>query len=718
MRGDADRPRLREHSDTGDDAAAAPAERTRGGNRDMRLRILNVVATLGHGSGRQVINLSEQLRDFGHEVHLIYSPLGISEEFRTALDRLEGVAKAAVAMRRAPHPDDARAALAIRAYIRRNGPFDVVHGHSSKAGALARLAALGTGAVRAYTPHALVTMDPGLSPPARFVYGIAERAFSWISDVVILVSEDEKREALALGMRADRLFALRPAVKTPNARPRDAVRQELGLAADDVCAGFVGRFVAQKAVERVLAAVAAARRREPRLRLLVVGDGERRDALQAQARRLGLDDNTIWVGEIPSAQVFAAMDIFVLTSRFEGLSAATVEATELGIPVVVTDCGGMGMIVEDGVNGLVVRQSSEEAIVAGLADAIAVLARDRGLRVAMGQRSLERRGAFQPQRVAKTLLGVYQKALAARPIGVEAAAGSRPPILEDYADLSVQRLTTPSGAAPFSAAPLVSVVTATLNPAATIERAIASVQAQTHPAIEHVVVDGGSTDGTAQILQARLRPDDFWISEKDHGISDAFNKGLALARGEFVQIIGADDWMSSDQIACALEALSQSGADFVFGDCICYESGRPTFRSAGDPDWATAIGRRMPTMNHQTMLVRRRAYERFGLYSLAFRNAMDYEWIARAHALGARGVYDPRIVAHMSVDGVSIREFRRTSREVRAVALLHGRKRSLSALEHGWRVAKTGISRPVKKSCRPLYDAVRSTINPAYRPVR
>src|SRR5438477_3513986 len=87
--------------------------------------------------------------------------------------------------------------------------------------------------------------------------------------------------------------------------------------------------------------------------------------------------------------------------------------------------------------------------------------------------------------------------------------------------------------APLPDAPMVSVVTVTLNAAATLERTVASVHAQTFGSVEHVFVDGGSTDATLSIIRQRIRPQDFWISEPDRGISDAFNKGVALSRGRF-----------------------------------------------------------------------------------------------------------------------------------------------------------------------------------------
>jgi glycosyltransferase involved in cell wall biosynthesis len=295
----------------------------------------------------------------------------------------------------------------------------------------------------------------------------------------------------------------------------------------------------------------------------------------------------------------------------------------------------------------------------------------------------------------------------------QSASGA--PSLDDYRWLAERREVEVSQHGEF---PLVSVITATWNAAETLERTIASVQSQTYPAVEHVIVDGGSTDGTIDVLKERLRPHDFWISEKDDGISDAFNRGIALARGYYLQIMSADDWLSVDQLACAVDASSRTGADFVFGDCICYEGGRPMFRSTGDADYSLSIASRMPMMNHPSMLVRRSAYERFGLYSLKYRNAMDYEWLARVHCAGGYGTYDPRIVAHVGYEGRSIRLFKLSIRETRDIAVTYGRNPLVAELEYRFRVLKTTLSQPVKRSCRPLYDAIRSTINPFYRALR
>lgn len=698
-----------------------------GEGRQFRLKILHVVGTPGHGSGRQVINLAENMRDLGHELHIVYSGTRISPDFRRQLESLSNVQRCDVAMSRNPHPADLKSAFKICSYIYRNGPFDVVHGHSSKAGALARVAAIGSGAVRVYTPHAFVTMDPLLQRRERRVYRRVEQILGWVSDGIIVVSDEERCEGISLGIPAQRLFVIPPAISCPAGPARQVVRRNLGIEDHDICVGFVGRFVRQKAGDRLVRAFAIAAQRDATLRLLMIGDGDARDQLHAEARRLELGRKVIWTGEIRSAEAFGAIDIFVQPSRYEGLSGSTAEAITLGIPVVATACGGMSSLVEHGINGFIVPQTSEDEIVDSLAQAIAALAADEPLRRRMGQASLEKSAAFDPGRVTRETLELYarlatekqRKQINRRTF----AQGSEKPDLDPPRKPAPDKVRSQAPSVDHDCpeaqnAPLVSVITVTLNAGKTLARTIDSVQRQTYLAVEHIVVDGGSMDDTLDIIKARLRPGDRWISERDRGISDAFNKGIALARGEYVQIINADDWLSPDQLAYGVEILKRTGADFAFGDCICYENGKPAFRYCGDPNYGASITKRMPPMNHPSMLVRRSAYQRFGCYSPEYGNAMDYDWLARAHGRGARGAYDPRIVAHMSIEGRSVRLFRQTAREVRRIAVEHGRNRAIAGLEYRYQVVKTALSKPVQRSCKPLYDLVRSTINPAYRPLR
>ena len=100
---------------------------------------------------------------------------------------------------------------------------------------------------------------------------------------------------------------------------------------------------------------------------------------------------------------------------------------------------------------------------------------------------------------------------------------------------------------------MVSIVTAVLNRAGTLQRTSDSIVRQTCPLVEHIVVDGGSTDQTLRLLEEAERPALRWVSEKDRGISD--DKGVASSRGSVVAILGADDWYDAEAVE-AIEACA------------------------------------------------------------------------------------------------------------------------------------------------------------------
>lgn len=292
---------------------------------------------------------------------------------------------------------------------------------------------------------------------------------------------------------------------------------------------------------------------------------------------------------------------------------------------------------------------------------------------------------------------------------------SRPasvPNLADYIEIARHRPSTPG-----QAVPRVSIVTVCLDAQRTIGRAIESVQRQSYPDIEHIIVDGGSSDGTQAYAKTRLRPQDYLVSEQDRGVSDAFNKGVALARGEFIQFLNADDWLSPDQIGHAVAALDRSGADFVFGDLIFYEGGRPSFRYHGDPDYAAKLRTHLPPMNHPTVLARRTGFERIGLFSLEYRCAMEYDWFFRLHRAGGQGLYEPQIIGHMTHEGVSNRQFVRTFAEVRQISIRHGRSPLAARIDELVRLTKVQASFLIRRRSDRVYRLVRQLINPAYKSV-
>jgi glycosyltransferase involved in cell wall biosynthesis len=195
--------------------------------------------------------------------------------------------------------------------------------------------------------------------------------------------------------------------------------------------------------------------------------------------------------------------------------------------------------------------------------------------------------------------------------------------------------------------PLVSVITIVFNGERHLEQAINSVLGQTYPNIQYVIIDGGSTDGSLDIIRKYAGRIDTWISEKDKGISDAFNKGLARCKGEIVGILNADDWYTPDAVAMVVSQMKDS--DIAFGDIQLWRDETKEAVVHGNIDmlqWEMSI-------NHPTVFVRKDRYDKFGGFDLRYRCAMDYDLLLRLQINGCRFVYVNGLVANMRWGGMS-----------------------------------------------------------------
>ncbi len=263
-------------------------------------------------------------------------------------------------------------------------------------------------------------------------------------------------------------------------------------------------------------------------------------------------------------------------------------------------------------------------------------------------------------------------------------------------------------------------MTITFNSEKTIDRTIDSVAAQTHPAVEYLVIDGGSKDGTRDRLRARSDVIDVWISEPDNGISDAFNKGVAAAHGEYIAIVNSDDWLEPTHLANAVEQLRESGADFVYGDLMLHSpDGAPAYALIGDSEYGARVRHAMPQINHPTVVCRRAVYEKYGLFDPQCATAMDYDWLLRGYRIGVRGRYVPGLITHMAMDGVSDRNFARGLAEVRDISIRHGYSPLLARLRYAGRCAKT-YTRRLVQSWIPAgaHEWLRRRVNSQYRSVK
>jgi glycosyltransferase involved in cell wall biosynthesis len=195
--------------------------------------------------------------------------------------------------------------------------------------------------------------------------------------------------------------------------------------------------------------------------------------------------------------------------------------------------------------------------------------------------------------------------------------------------------------------PLVSIITIVYNGEKHIEDAIRSVQRQNYPNLQYIIVDGGSTDNTLRIVQRFRDTVTDLISEKDEGISDAFNKGLLRAKGEIVGMINADDWYADGAIEKAVRAME--GYDVVYGDLQLWRGGQPDFIFTGDHSRL----RQEMRINHPTVFVRKSCYDWFGLFDKQYKCAMDYDLLLRLMINGRRFNHISEVLANMRWEGLS-----------------------------------------------------------------
>ena len=180
--------------------------------------------------------------------------------------------------------------------------------------------------------------------------------------------------------------------------------------------------------------------------------------------------------------------------------------------------------------------------------------------------------------------------------------------------------------------PLVSVITVVFNGAATLEHNIQSIIGQGYDNVEHIVIDGGSTDGTVDILRRYDDHIDYWISEKDAGIYDAMNKGIALARGKYVGMLNADDYFAdSSAIEKMVCRFKETDADAVFSclDIVAPDNLHRVLRKYRISSFSSFMLRIGVMPPHPTFYCKKSCYDKAGPYRMDYRIAADFEMMVR-----------------------------------------------------------------------------------------
>lgn len=203
----------------------------------------------------------------------------------------------------------------------------------------------------------------------------------------------------------------------------------------------------------------------------------------------------------------------------------------------------------------------------------------------------------------------------------------------------------------------VSIITVVFNGASTLKSCIDSVLSQDYKDIEYIIVDGKSTDGTVELIQSYGSKIARLLSEPDKGIYDAMNKGIALATGDIVGILNADDFYASNSaVSKIVQAMNTSNFDGAYGDLFYVDAvhiEKVTRKwIAGSYKKGSFLFGWMPP--HPTFFIRRKLYEKYGVFRLDLGSAADYELMLRMiHKFGINLAYVPEVLIKMRAGGVS-----------------------------------------------------------------
>ena len=326
------------------------------------------------GGQQQVLHLLAGLRERGLRAELVARP---------GCPLADRAADAGIEVHQLALRGEWDVASAFRiARILRKGGFDVLHLHTSHAHGLGQLASL-------LCPRVRVVVSRRVDFPIRGTIG---RWFKYLRgvDKYAAISYAVRDALLDAGIPAERVAQVPSGVdpaRFEDVAPAD-LKSDCGFPADARIVGVVGHLVdAHKGQKDFLVASAAVAARYPEARFVLVGEGRDRRALEQQAAQVGVADRVSFTGfrsDVPA--VLAALDVFVMPSRYEALGTSAIEAMMAGLPVVGAGVGGLREVIDDGVTGLLVAPGEPDA----LAQAIGRLLADQALRHRMGAAGKQR----------------------------------------------------------------------------------------------------------------------------------------------------------------------------------------------------------------------------------------------------------------------------------------------------------------------------------------
>lgn len=245
--------------------------------------------------------------------------------------------------------------------------------------------------------------------------------------------------------------------------------------------------------------------------------------------------------------------------------------------------------------------------------------------------------------------------------------------------------------------PKVSIVTACFNSAKTIRDTIESVINQTYQNIEYIIIDGGSTDGTVDIIKEYEPHIAKWVSEPDEGIYDAMNKGIKMVTGEIIGIINSDDWYRINTVELVInQFFKNKNIELFHGDNEIYDTDdNLLFMIKPDQDYKNL--RHNMVINHPGCFITKEAYKKYGVYKTDYRLAADYELILRMFINGALFQYVDRVLASMRTGGIGYRSAFASCQESRDIVIEYGCPHIIAYKDYYFKISKIRIRKMLEK---------------------
>lgn len=220
--------------------------------------------------------------------------------------------------------------------------------------------------------------------------------------------------------------------------------------------------------------------------------------------------------------------------------------------------------------------------------------------------------------------------------------------------------------------PLISIITVTYNAEKYIAQTMQSVLNQTYPNIEYLIIDGGSTDRTLEIIknyELKIKFQFRWISEKDNGIYDAMNKGIALASGSLIGILNASDYYEPNAVETVVNAYSHNCDAGIFHGNMNMLNENGTFFKQKKPNTNLDELYKGMRLWHPSFFVAKPVYEKQGLFDTQFKIAADFDFALRCYLAGVKFVYIDTVITHFRKGGVSSKREIEAHKECKAALI-------------------------------------------------